>query len=77
MPREIVLVFIVSCIIALFLGVLIGIIFKKNRDEKTVGSAEQKAKNLILDAEKKAETLQKEKLKEAKEDADRRRNEAE
>jgi ribonuclease Y len=77
MPREIVVVFIVSCIIALFLGILIGIIFKKNRDEKTVGSAEQKAKNLILDAEKKAETLQREKLKEAKEEADRRRNEAE
>lgn len=69
---------IISLIIAfitLVLGLFIGYIYRKNVSEKIIGSAEQKAKNLILDAEKKSETIEKEKILEAKEEAHRLRNE--
>ena len=56
-------------LIALILGLLIGYIYRKNVGERTIGSAEQKAKNLILDAEKKSESIKKEIVLEAKEDA--------
>lgn len=58
-------------LVALILGLLIGYIYRKNVGEKAIGSAEQKAKNLILDAEKKSESIKKEIVLEAKEDADR------
>ena len=45
--------------------------------EKTLGSAEQRAQNIILDAENHADTIKKEITIEAKEDAHRLRNEAE
>lgn len=38
------------------LGVLGGYIYRKNVAERTIGSAEQKARNLILDAENRSET---------------------
>ena len=47
-------------LIALILGLLIGYIYRKNVGERAIGSAEQKAKNLILDAEKKSESIKKE-----------------
>ena len=56
-------------IIALVFGLLIGYIVRKNVGEKEIGSAELKAKNLILDAENNAETIKKEKIIEAKEEA--------
>lgn len=62
-------------IICLVLGLLIGYIVRKNVAEKTIGSAEQLAKNMILDAEKKSETINKEILLEAKEEAHKLRNE--
>ena len=37
------------------LGVLGGYIYRKNVAERTIGSAEQKARNLILDAENRSE----------------------
>ena len=58
-------------LVALILGLLIGYIYRKNVGEKAIGSAEQKAKNLILDAEKKSESIKKEIVLEAKEDANR------
>jgi ribonuclease Y len=61
----------------LVVGLLIGYIYRKNVGEKTIGSAEQKAKNLILDAETKSETIKKEITLEAKEEAHRMRSEAE
>ncbi|MBE6036011.1 MAG: ribonuclease Y [Clostridiales bacterium] len=64
-------------IFALALGLLIGYIIRKTVGEKAIGSAELKAKNLILDAETKATTLQKELRMEAKEEAHRIRSEAE
>lgn len=45
--------------------------------EKAIGSAEQKAKNLILDAENRSETIKKEITLEAKEEAHRMRSEVE
>lgn len=61
-------------LIALILGLLIGYIYRKNVGERAIGSAEQKAKNLILDAEKKSESIKKEIVLESKEDASRIRN---
>ena len=68
---------IVLAVIALAVGVLIGYIYRKNVGEKAIGSAEQKAKNLILDAENKSENMKKEAILEAKEEAHRIRSEAE
>jgi len=56
-------------VICILLGVLVGYIVRKTVGEKAIGSAEQTAKNLILDAEKKAETIKKEIAIEAKEEA--------
>ena len=42
---------IVLILVALIIGVLIGYIYRKNVGEKAIGSAEQKARNLVLDAE--------------------------
>ena len=61
----------------MIVGALIGYIYRKNVGEKAIGSAEQKAKNLVLDAENKSETLRKEAILEAKEEAHRLRSDAE
>ncbi len=68
---------IIACASTLIVGALIGYIYRKNVGEKAIGSAEQKAKNLILDAENKSETLRKEAILEAKEEAHRLRSDAE
>lgn len=68
---------ILIAILALAVGALIGYIYRKNVGEKAIGSAEQKAKNLILDAENRSENLKKEAILEAKEEAHRVRSEAE
>ena len=64
-------------VLCLVLGVLIGYILRKQLGEKTIGDAETKAKNIILDAENQAETIKKEIALEAKEDALKYKNEAE
>lgn len=64
-------------VVALALGLLIGYIIRKNVGEKAIGSAEQKAKNLILDAENKSETIKKEITLEAKEEAHKMRSDVE
>ncbi len=69
--------YVIVAIIALIVGALIGYIYRKNVGEKEIGSAEQKARNLILDAENKSESMRKETLREAKEEARRIRSEAE
>ncbi|MGN1334224.1 MAG: ribonuclease Y [Anaerovoracaceae bacterium] len=68
---------IITGIIALVFGALIGYIYRKNVGERAIGSAEQKAKNLILDAENRSESIKKEALLEAKEEAHRIRSDAE
>ena len=49
--------YIIVGILALIVGALIGYIYRKNVGEKAIGSAEQKARNLILDAENKSESM--------------------
>jgi len=68
---------IIIAAVGLLAGALIGYIYRKNVGEKAIGSAEQKARNLILDAENKSETMKKEAILEAKEEAHRLRSEAE
>ena len=68
---------ILSAVIALIVGMLIGYIYRKNVGEKLIGSAEQKAKNLILDAENRSEAIKKEAQKDARDEARRIRQEAE
>ena len=68
---------IVIAVAALVVGALIGYIYRKNVGEKAIGSAEMKAKNLILDAENKSESIKKEALLEAKEESHRIKSEAE
>ncbi|NLY82627.1 MAG: ribonuclease Y [Clostridiales bacterium] len=68
---------VIAGIIALVVGLLIGYIVRKNVGEKLIGNAELKAKNLILDAENNAETIKKEKILEAKEEAHKQRNDIE
>lgn len=62
---------------ALLIGILLGYIIRKSVSEKTIGSAEQRAQNIVLDAENQAETIKKEITIEAKEEAHRMRTEAE
>ncbi len=71
------IIWIIICMALLALGLLVGYILRKNIGEKAIGSAEQKARNLILDAEKKSETIKKEITLEAKEEAHRMRTDAE
>lgn len=68
---------IIATLVALVIGLLAGYIFRKSLAEKTIGSAEQKAKNLMLDAENRCETIKKEITIEAKEEAHRLRTETE
>ena len=68
---------IVLAVVALIIGALIGYIYRKNVGEKAIGSAETKARNLILDAENRSEAIKKEAQKDAKEEARRIRSEAE
>lgn len=70
-------VVIITAVAALGVGLLIGYILRKAIGEKTIGSAEQRAKNLILDAENQSETIKKEVLLEAKEEAHRVRADVE
>lgn len=72
-----ILISVIVALVALVIGLLAGYIFRKNLAEKTIGSAEQKAKNLLLDAENRCETIKKEITIEAKEEAHRLRTETE
>ena len=64
-------------IVFLIVGILIGYIYRKNVGEKAIGSAEQKAQNIILDAQNNASNLKKEKVLEAKEEIHRLREDYE
>lgn len=64
-------------IVFLIVGILVGYILRKSIGEKAIGSAEQQAKNLILDAQNTAENLKKERILGAKEEIQRLRDENE
>lgn len=67
---------VITAVLALALGLLIGYILRKSLSEKAIGSAEQTAKNMILDAEKKAEKIEKQITNDAKDEARRIRSDA-
>lgn len=76
MTNTSIVITIIIAIITLLLGLLIGYIIRKTVGEKAIGSAEQKARNLILDAENRSETIRKEYILEAKEEAHKLRSDA-
>jgi len=69
--------YIIAIIAMIPIGIIIGITLRKRTAEKLIGSAEFKAQEIVLEAEKNAEGLKKEKLIEAKEEVHHLRNELE
>ncbi len=66
-----------ALIIGIFVGIRIGIAYRKKIGEAAIGSAEAKANKIIEEGSKQAETLKKEALLEAKEEILRQRNDSE
>ena len=66
---------IVALAIGIVFGMVLGIAYRKKVTEAKIGSAEERAKQIIADGEKIAETKKKEALLEAKEEILRSRNE--
>ena len=64
-------------VVCLILGGLLGIIYRKKVAEAKIGTAEQKAQELVAEGEKQAETLKKEALLSAKEEIMRQKNDME
>ncbi len=64
-------------IVALLVGIFAGYTIRKSSAEKTIGSAEVQAKNLILDAENRSEQIRKETLADARKEAHEIKAEAE
>ncbi len=71
------LLYVVVGIVSLVVGILVGYIIRKNSAEKTIGSAETQARNLILDAENRSESIRKETLAEARQEVHAIKQEAE
>lgn len=67
----------ISALLGMFVGIIVGYFVRKNISEAKIGQAEKMADDIIDKAKKDAETLQKEKLLEAKEEIHKWRNEAE
>ena len=72
-----VIIIIISCIIAVIVGALIGFVMRKKIAEATIGSAEKEADNILINAKKEAEAKKKEILLEAKEESLKVKNEIE
>ncbi len=68
---------IVSAIVALLLGFVVGFVFRRQIAESKIGGAENKAKEIIDEANKTAETKKKEALLEAKDEIHKSRTEFE
>ena len=68
---------IATLVVGLIVGSLAGVAYRKRIGEAKIGSAEQRAKELIAEGEKRAETLKKEALLAAKEDIMKSKNEME
>jgi ribonuclease Y len=69
--------YIIALIVMIPISIGIGFALRKRIAEKLIGSAEFKAKEIMLEADKSAEGLKKEKLIEAKEEVHQIRNELE
>ena len=64
-------------IVCLAVGALVGILYRKHVAEAKIGTAEKKAKELVEEGTKQAETLKKEALLSAKEEIMRQKNDME
>lgn len=62
-------------IVALAIGAFIGFAYRKNIAEKKIGRAEESVQKMIEDASKKAETIRKETVLQAKEEIHKLRTE--
>ena len=60
--------YVLVAVVSIAGGALLGMVLRKKVAEAKIGSAEEEAKRIVLDAEKQAETKKKEALIEAKED---------
>lgn len=68
---------VVVALVTFFVGRVAGAAAQKKKDSTTLGTAEERAKNIVNDALKTAETKKKEALLEAKEEIHKNRTEAE
>ena len=68
---------IVGALLGIFVGIIAGYFVRKNISDAKIGQADKIAQDIVDKAEKDAETLQKEKLLEAKEEIHKWRSEAE
>ena len=75
-PIEI-LILAITGVVCLALGGVVGILYRKHVAEAKIGTAEQKAKEVVEEAAKQAETLKKEALLSAKEEIMRQKNDME
>ena len=66
-PNEI-LILVITGVACLAIGGIVGILYRKHVAEAKIGTAENKAKELVAEATKQAETLKKEALLTAKEE---------
>ena len=71
-----IIIAVVCSVVFLAVGIVIGIVYRKKVAEAAIGSAEEKAKQIIDEAAKTAETKKKEALIEAKEEILRQKTEA-
>ena len=69
--------YVLVAVLSVAIGVFVGMVLRKKVAEGKIGSAEEEAKRIVVDAEKQAETKKKEALIEAKEEIIKQRNEAE
>ncbi len=76
-PTVAIISIVAALVVGLVVGIVIGIIYRKKVGEKEIGSAELKAKQIIDEGVKVAETKKKEALIEAKEEILRAKNESE
>ena len=72
-----ILITVIVGVVCLAIGAFGGILYRKRVGEAKIGSAEQKAKELVEEGEKQAETAKKEALLSAKEEIMRQKNEME
>ena len=75
--KEVVISIIITVIVCIPIGFLLGFIYRKKVGEAEIGSAEEQARRIIEEGEHTAESKKKEALIEAKEEILRQRNEAE
>ena len=71
------MLYVLTAVVSLIVGILVGYIIRKSSAEKKIGSAEAEARNLILDAENRSEAIRKETLADAKQEAHQIKQDAE